>query len=497
MSLKRYRPIKDNTITNAYRANMTTRGVSGNMGQSDILEVFHIYDQASAASQENARILLEYDISQISADRTADVIPASGSVNFFLKLYDAEHTQTTPKDYKLVVSAVSQSWEEGVGLDMENYTDVDSSNWLSASGATKWIDDNDNILEGGSYKTGSAAAPLEYLFTQSFDSGYENLEIDVSHMVEDWVSGDLDNYGFGIQLTSSLEEATVSYYTKMFFARGSQFFFKRPVLEARWDSSKKDHRGNFYLSSSLIPASDNLMNLYLYNVVRGSLTDIPAVGTDDILVSIYSGSTAPVGDKLFLPVGNDVIATGDVNITASWAETGIYSASFAYASSSITKIYDVWHSGSGGGDSSTQYHTGSAITVKTFDSQDYSIDPKYVTKVINLRSSYSTQETARFRLHTRQKDWSPTNYTVSTSKIKSLIVEDVYYKIARVPDNFEVIPYGTGSLDHTRLSYDVSGSYFDLKMDLFDKDTVYELSFIYVIRDNNVEQSEKFRFRVE
>ena len=627
MSLKRYRPTKDNTITNAYKANLTTRGVSGNMGQSDILEVFHIYDQANAASQENARILLEYDISQISTDRSAGVIPASGSVNFFLKLYDAEHTQTTPKDYTLVVSAVSQSWEEGIGLDMENYTDIDSSNWLSASQGAPWADitgqasaeitvtdaggtlndqtfilsnsvgtgttyetndtiafgsqpggavgdtiqlgingigggssgkinlaaaiaasinattntdftaasdgvdkvtvtqttpgtvgnkSNTNIdvdgitvgsftggenVEGGSYKTGSAASPLEYLFTQSFDNGYENLEIDVSHLVEDWIhgasGGGLDNYGFGIQLTSSLEEATVSYYTKMFFARGSQFFFKRPVLEARWDSSKKDHRGNFYLSSSLIPASDNLMNLYLYNVVRGSLTDIPAVGTDDILVSIYSGSTAPVGDKLFLPVGNDVIATGDVNITASWAETGIYSASFAYASSSITKIYDVWHSGSGGGASSTQYHTGSAITVKTFDSQDYSIDQKYVTKVTNLRSSYSTQETARFRLYTRQKDWSPTNYTVSTSNIKTSIVEDVYYKIARVPDNFEVIPYGTGSLDHTRLSYDVSGSYFDLKMDLFDKDTVYELSFIYVIKDSNVEQPEKFRFRVE
>ena len=50
-------------------------------------------------------------------------------------MYDAEHTQTTPKDYTLVVSAISQSWDEGLGLDMEEYSDEDASNWLSASTA--------------------------------------------------------------------------------------------------------------------------------------------------------------------------------------------------------------------------------------------------------------------------------------------------------------------------------------------------------------------------
>lgn len=497
MSIKRYYATKDNTITNAYKANLTTRGVSGNMGQSDILEIFSIYGQVSSSadglSSELSRVLIQFDTSAISTDRTAGVIPASGSVEFYLTMYDAEHTQTTPKNYDLVVSAISQSWEEGLGLDMEDYTDLDSSNWLSSSGVTRWVDDNGNILEGGSYKTGSDASPLEYHFVQSFDTGFENLEIDVSHLVEDWVKGDVDNYGFGVHLTGSDEDDTDSYYTKMFFARGSQFFHKRPVLEARWDSSRKDNRGDFYLSSSLVPASDNLMKLYLYNIVRGNLTDIPAVGTKDILVSIYSGSQAdaPAGSKLFLPIGGGVVATGDVNITASHVETGIYSASFAYASSSITKLFDVWHSGS------VEYHTGSKVTVKTFDSQDWNFDQKYVSKVTNMRAIYSKNETARFRLYTRKKDWSPTIYNVASTAIQTSIVEDAYYKIARVSDSLAVIPYGTGSLDHTRLSYDVSGSYFDLKMDLFDTDTVYELSFVYVINGDYVEQSEKFRFRVE
>ena len=43
--IKRYYATKDNTITNAYAENLTTRGSDANMGASDILEVFSIYGQ--------------------------------------------------------------------------------------------------------------------------------------------------------------------------------------------------------------------------------------------------------------------------------------------------------------------------------------------------------------------------------------------------------------------------------------------------------------------
>ena len=610
MAIKRYYATKDNTITNAFKSNLSIRGVSGNMGQSDILEVFSIYGQVSSSSglsSELARLLIQFDTTAINSDRTSGVIPASGNVNFFLTMYDAEHTQTTPRNYTLVVQPISQSWNEGLGLDMEEYTDLDASNYLSASSGVPWAENsgrstalitvtshgsvgnnetfvlvdaagvsttyqfksavpfgsqpggaaggtvelgfggassNANIasaisasiaattnagftavvtdstkvtvtqttagtvgnrdntdgvngvtvgnftgganVEGGSYVDSS-----EYTFTQSFDTGFENLEVDVSHLVEDWIKGDLTNYGFGVRLTGSNETATESFYTKMFFARGSEFFHKRPVLEARFDDSKKDNRGDFFLSSSLVPASDNLMNLYLYNVVRGQLTDIPAVGANEMEVSIYSGTTAPTGDKLFLPKGGGVKATGHINITASHVETGIYSCSFAYVSSSITSIFDVWHSGG------IEYHTGSEVSVKTFDSQDYNFDQRYVSKVINLRAIYGRGEKVRFRLYTRKKDWSPTIYTVANSKIETSIIDNTYYRFTRVSDNLNVIPFGTGSLNHTRLSYDTSGSYFDLEMDLFDTDTVYELSFAYLINGSYVEQPERFRFRVE
>ena len=63
-------------------------------------------------------------------------------------------------------------------------------------------------------------------------------------------------------------------YTKRFFSRSSEFFFKKPHIEARWDSRKTDQRGQFYYSSSLAPMNENLNTLYLYNYIRGQLRNI-------------------------------------------------------------------------------------------------------------------------------------------------------------------------------------------------------------------------------
>ena len=494
MAIKKYYATKDNTITNAFKANLSTRGVSGNMGQSDVLETFYIFAQANTSSSELARILVQFDSDTISTDRTEGTIPASGSVSFYLRLYNAEHVGTTPKDFTLIASAVSGAWDEGLGLDMEEYSDIDASNWLSSSTAVEWVTAGGDIYDDASSS-----------FSQSFDTGFENLEIDVTPLMEQWISSSANskvafnmrertNDGFRVSWSGSDETGNNSYYNKKFFARGSQFFFKRPTIEARWDSSKKDNRGNFYLSSSLVPASDNLMKLYLYNVVRGQLTNIPGVGTGGLLVSLYSGTldnTAPSGSKIGLAIGGGTVAALDINTTASYVETGIYSCSFAYTSSAITTIFDVWHSGS----TATEYHTGSSIGIDTFDSQNFNFNQRYVSKITNLRANYSTGEVARFRLFTRLKDWNPTIYTVAKNDVDISIVDDVYYKIVRANDDWIAVDFGTGSTNCTRLSYDASGSYFDFDMKMLEANSVYQIYFTYLINGNYVEQPEVFRFR--
>lgn len=509
MAIRRFKATKDNTITNAYKANLTTRGTGSNMGASDILEVFSIYAQQASASSELSRIIIDFDTDSITTARSDGDIPASGSVNFYLRMYNAEHSSTVPTEFTLTVASVSQSWSEGVGIDMEDYKDVDisGSNWISGSFHSKWTGYGNKttlaILEGGSFHSGSrASGELHPAHTSSqyFTDGTEDLEVDVTHQVEEWLNGNTASYGFGVYLTSSLETATTSYYTKKFFGRNSQYFLKRPVLEARWDNSQQDDATNFYLSSSRAPANENLNTIYLYNYVRGQLKNIPNIGTAHpdnpyILVSVYSGNydnSEPSGSKIIPAKGGGVSATNDLNITGGYVSTGIYSASFAYTSSGITTIFPVWHS------ASTEYLTASAISVKTFAEQRQYPTNAYIANITNLQAQYSTNDVAHFRVFTRSRDWNPNIYNVASAEMQPTIIEKMYYKVIRAVDEQIVISYATGSgdLGYTKLSYDASGSYFDLDMGIFETDFSYQISFLVNDGSDYIELKDKFNFRV-
>lgn len=466
MAIKRYTANADNTVTNAFESNLQTRGTGSNMGESDILETFSIYGQASTSSLEQSRILINFPVSEISADRTAGTIPASGSVSFYLRVHNAPHGQTLPKNYDLSVLAVSRSWDEGFGLDMETYTDAGTSNWISSSQGQAWT------TPGGDYH----ATPA---YSQYLDGGTEDIEIDISDLVEEWLDSTKGAYGVGIEVSSSFVSLPRSFYTKKFFARGSEYSYLRPKIEARWDSTIKDRRNSFYASSSLVPAEDNLNTLYIYNKVRGQLQDIPAVGTGEMSMSLYYGeSTGPVGA---------VLATE----TAGWVSKGIYSSSIAIDTTS-SYLYDVWHDGAG-----TQYVTGSQISVRSF-ATDTAVDTgEHVSNITNLKDKYTTSEKPRMRMFIRDRDWNPTIYTVATTNIETKVIEDAYFKVFRVADDFEVIPYGTGSLDYTRMSYDKDGNYFDIDMSLFQKGYSYGIKVAYKSNSIYNEQPELFKFRVE
>jgi hypothetical protein len=487
MAIKRYFAEKDNTITNAFQSNLETRGTGSNMGLADSVEVFSIYAQANSSSLEAARTLIQFpvtssiypNITTISSDRSSGKIPASGSVNFYLRMFNVATDQTVPRNFTLAISPVSQSWQEGNGVDLDNYTDLTydgtGSNWINARAGVAWGNQGGDFLTASSYS--------EFNYTQAFDKGTENLEVDITGLVEQWIKGvsnsGYDNYGVGIFLTSPEENGTQSYYTKRFSARSSEYFFNRPIIEARWNNSQKDNRGNFILSSSALTADNNLNTLYIHNYYRGQLTNLANVDTGSIFVTLHTSASG----------GDQLTATPNNPVTGGWVSTGVYSASFALSTTAST-VYDKWFSGS------TYYNTGS-FTVSTHDPYDYFNIPQYVTTITNLKSQYSNNSNARFRIFTRLKDWNPTIYTVASTQIQNYFVEDAYYKIVRVIDNKDVIGYGTGSTNHTKLSYDASGSYFDLDMDLLEPGYLYSIKFLYYLQGSYEEQKEIFNFRVE
>ena len=497
MGIRRYTGYKNNTITNAYKANLEERATGSNMGLADSVEIFSIFAQASSSSLEAARVLVQFPVSSsdtgttILEDREAGNLPASGSVSFYLKLTNVVSTTTLPRNFTLCASPVSQSWEEGYGVDLSGYSDETydgtGSNWINCRAHTPWA------TEGGTFLTASQYESINY--KQTFETGREDLEIDVSYLVEEWIKGDasiygpdFENHGLGVFLTCSQEmcqnpasPSSRSYYAKFFSARGSEYFFSRPIIEARWDNTRKDDRGDFYASSSVLSGPDNLMTLYLYNYYNGQPTNIAGIGTG--LLSLQNYTESSEGDLIAATPANPVIA--------GWVETGVYSASFALDTTEEV-VFDRW---SNPGETIC-YYTGSYKPKKFIPSQIFSI-PKYVTSITNLKPEYCRDDNNRFRVFTRKKDWNDAIYTRAVAAVQLNVVDDAYYKIFRIADQKTVISFGTGSYHHTRLSYDQSGSYFDFDMSMLQAGYEYGIKFAYFLNGIYEEQSEIFTFRVE
>ncbi len=620
MSIKRYIAGKDNTISSAFKTNLSNRATLANMGSSDIVEIFSIFGQSNTSSLEQSRILVQIPVSGISNDRDSAYMLGSGSVTFKLKLFNAAHGQTTPEKFSVTAHPLVRDWSEGTGLDMESFTDVGNSNWVSCSTGLAWHNQGSDYADPAIIH--NPLAPLDY--QAGFDIGTEDFIIDVTAITEEFIKdykglstaatgsivfkganlatpvsvdsefkiysheGDhrifkfsntsgsvgktvlvpigstgltgsveslvqeINNSGLGsaisatkvganenasevtasltqnirgfygnTTLSSSVAEAVAvlnsfnggtgapnngfvlrlsgsyedgaqlrSFYTKKFFARSSHNFFKRPVIEAQWDASTKDDRSSVIKSSSLAPPADNLNNIYLYNRRRNNLVDIPNTGSA-LLVQLHTSASAPAEA---LSQGGGVTTINLSHITASRASKGIYKAEFAYAGTE-TKLIDVWSTtGSSGHE---QIFTGSGFTVTTESPGSYMEIPSYLTNITNLKSSYDKNEVYTFRIFTRDKSWQPNIYTVASNTATATIIKDAYYRVVRVSDNLEIIPYSTGSSpSFSSLSYDEKGLFFDLDMSILEPNYLYEISFLYKDSTDFVEQKEKFKFRV-
>lgn len=473
MSIKRYIANKDTTITNAYKINNVSRAIDSNMGASDVLEVFSIYGQITTSSLEKSRILIQFPSNDILADRNNKLVGQSGSVEFILKLSNANQPDSAPDNLNLVVSPLSRSWQEGVGLDMEGYNDYGYANWVSASDSQAWTTEGGDIISSEEIQ-------------KTLNLSTEDLELDVTEIVEKWLNGSLENNGLLVNLTSSQEDSTESFYTKKFFARRSQFFFKRPWIEARTADSVKDKRNSFYSSSPLVDSSENLNTIFIYNRVRGNLKNIPTVGTGTLLVKLYSGSatSGPLG----VP---QVLQGGVTQVTGGFYSTGIYTASVGITSS-LQYLYDVWSL-----PSNTQIITGSVINVLQH-SASFDIDvSNYVLAMPELKNKYLYNENVRMRVYAYNKEWDSNIYTVSSKDNPVEIIENLYYKVTRIADDYTVIDYGTGSYQHTLCSYDQVSNYFDLSMDLFERGYSYRIEFLNKDTEKFDQFEENFKFRVE
>ena len=146
----------------------------------------------------------------------------------------------------------------------------------------------------------------------------------------------------------------------------------------------------------------------------------------------------------------------------------------------------------------TTYHTGTLYPeARSLEGTTRTND--YYVSITNLKRVYSNKETARLRVYTRLKGWSPTIYTKAVSEPQLYIPTSGSYEIIRIVDNYKVVEHATGSIKFTELSYDGSGSYFDFDMSMLEPGYSYGIKLAFY--DDFVSEykpiDEIFKFRVE
>lgn len=447
-------PQKDTAITNYNKRGVQQTG--SNVGIAETLSLFKKAGISGStgvyATASLSRVLTKFDLTQYQQLVSSGDIPSSG-VTWKLIMHDAQHDMTLPFSYDVEVAPLTVDWDEGRGFDVDFYTDVGFANWVSNKQGQYWT-------------TPGGDVDLTQVVTGSFDNGHEDLNVDVSAVVRSWLTGSSVNNGLMVRMSSTLESSTnyVDYYLKKFFARNTGFLDKRPTLEARWDDSLRDDRHNFVFNYT--------GSLFLYNRVRGALTDLQGSPTNVYLkISDLSGTL--------------------VYITGTHVSTGVYSASFAIptASYSGSLFTDVWFSGS------STFMTGTFGIADSFSQQQAS-PIEYFVSMPNLKNSYDADEKVRLNLYIRPDDYDPAVVATASYDPRGIVMTKAYYKIENDRTKCEVIPFGTGSTETTRLSYDQNGNYFKLFMNVLSPGEVYRIVYLFDVDGERKIVDQDFKFKV-
>jgi hypothetical protein len=165
-------------------------------------------------------------------------IPSGSIVYLNLKSSQAEEI---PLEYTIYSNAVSQSWTMGTGNKFDNITS-DGVSWKYRNGVNSW---QDNTIGGTAYyaagTTGSTNAEGGTWYTASQASqsyNYEDADVrmNVTNIVNLWLSGSLPNNGFIVHHSLENESNALDYGVLKFFSKETNTIYE-PKLEIVWNDT--------------------------------------------------------------------------------------------------------------------------------------------------------------------------------------------------------------------------------------------------------------------
>ena len=195
-------------FTSTFDASIYLQQPEQNTGRDEILEVGKLY---YGSSKDIARTLIKFDTGSIKSEIQSI---GTGSWQTYLVLRSA-NSQEIPLEYTIHANAVYDSWSMGTGTKFDNITS-DGVSWYYKDGINKWTDvfgalqntdyppqtqgalsgttGSINNGGGGFWYSGSTAS-------QSFSNEPDDIRMNVTNIMHQWVSGSLPNNGFVLHHT--------------------------------------------------------------------------------------------------------------------------------------------------------------------------------------------------------------------------------------------------------------------------------------------------------
>jgi hypothetical protein len=190
------------------------------------------------------RSLLKFDLSFISQSMVDNVI---SNPKFYLKLSVTEPREL-PTTYKVYAFPISQSWDQGDGYWSDEGSDSGVSwNWRDSYSGSAWYSPhveteltasvdylNNYNLATESFKRGGGTW-YNVVATQSFSYQTSDIYMDVTNIVNSWLTNTVPNEGF-ILMFSGETSTTSSNSHAYFFSRETNTIWE-PRLDVAWDDS--------------------------------------------------------------------------------------------------------------------------------------------------------------------------------------------------------------------------------------------------------------------
>jgi len=238
---------KDTTIYSGSRTDLSAiKADYQNTGLDSILELSKL-TKPNFTENETSRILIKFDLTDLETNIKNQIFPNfSSNTKYNLRLYEATSIELPTVD-TIYAYPLSSSWDMGVGHKFDNPSDLDGATWYNKSTGNTWFDSGSADAQDFT----SSYEGKTLITSQSFEYGTQDINMDVSDMVfewveqsyvdggymaDDWISTPFPNHGLIVKRSNANENDGNNYGNLTFFSRETQTIYV-PKLELKWDDT--------------------------------------------------------------------------------------------------------------------------------------------------------------------------------------------------------------------------------------------------------------------